>query len=544
MTATPTRTSPPARAEEPGPTLGHVLARRIGWRGPLALAAGAAVASGFAPLGWWPLTVVGVALFTLAVADAPRRRFGLGYLFGLSLLGLTVGWVQVIALPVALALIAFESLVFGLLAVLLARLVRVPGWPLWAATAWVGVEWIYSSVPFDGFGWSRLGYTMVDAPLGGLYPFVGVAGVGLLTALAGQAPAWLVRRYRPGTAGAPGRSGRPAVAAVVAVAVALAVTGVGAQLLRGWQPSRPAAGEVTVGLVQGNVDGVGVNALGRARTVTNNHLSETITLMAKARTGQQPMPDFVLWPENSTDIDPLLDVRTQRTVQLSALVADRPIQVGAVLSGPGEDERQTAALWWDPDRGVLDRMAKRNLVPFGEYVPLRSVLLPLVPMLQMVGAQSIPGTSDGVMDVALPDGRRLAVGTLICFEVAYDDTVAETIAGGTQLFVVQSNQATYGGTIEVPQQFAMTRVRAMETRREIAVATTSSASGFIGPDGRVLWQTAEFTADSHSQVMPLRTTITPAVRWGWTVNVLAGVLTLGALLAGAVLALRRAQGAA
>ena len=91
----------------------------------------------------------------------------------------------------------------------------------------------------------------------------------------------------------------------------------------------------------------------------------------KARLGQVPQPDFILWPENSTDIDPLLDPVTRATVQSAAEVAGRPILVGAVLEGPGEDERQTTALWWDPQRGVVGSYAKRNLVPFGEWIPFR-----------------------------------------------------------------------------------------------------------------------------------------------------------------------------
>ncbi|RCK71258.1 apolipoprotein N-acyltransferase [Desertihabitans brevis] len=492
---------------------------------PAALGAGALAAAGFAPLGWWPLTLVGVALLTVVVQTAPRRRFWLGYLFGVVFLGLSVGWVSVIAVPVAVALVAFESAFYGLLAVLVHRLRSVPGWPAVAAAAWVVVEWVYSSVPFDGFGWSRLGYTMVDAPLAGLYPLVGVAGVSFLTALGGQALAWLVLRLRRPS----GRRGRGRWRPVAVVLAAALVLGLAGQLLRGWVPAAPAGGrQVTVGLVQGNVDGVGVAALGRARTVTNNHLSETITLMARARTGTIAMPDMVLWPENSTDIDPLVDPTTRRTVELSVQIADRPVQVGAVLQGPGPDERQTSALWYDPEQGVLDRMEKRDLVPFGEYIPFRDVLLPLVPMLQMVGAQSVAGTSDGLMTVPVA-GEPVGVGTLICFEVAYDGTVAETVGSGAQLLVVQSNQATYGGTVEVPQQFAMTRVRAMESRREIAVATTSSASGFIGADGSVVWQTAEFTADSHSWTMPLRTTTTPAMQLGPTIGVASTVLLLGGI---------------
>ena len=103
--------------------------------------------------------------------------------------------------------------------------------------------------------------------------------------------------------------------------------------------------------MQGNIPGRGIEAMGRARSVTNNHLSETIQLMTKARLGEVPEPDFLLWPENSTDIDPTIDPLTRLTVQAAVDVAGRPILVGAVMQGPGVDERQTAALWWDPDRG-------------------------------------------------------------------------------------------------------------------------------------------------------------------------------------------------
>ncbi len=100
--------------------------------------------------------------------------------------------------------------------------------------------------------------------------------------------------------------------------------------------------------MQGNVPGRGIEALGRARSVTNNHLAQTIDLMTRARLGLVPEPDFILWPENSTDIDPGADVVTELTVQAAAEIAGKPILVGAVTDGPGIDERQTTAMWWDP----------------------------------------------------------------------------------------------------------------------------------------------------------------------------------------------------
>ena len=112
-------------------------------------------------------------------------------------------------------------------------------------------------------------------------------------------------------------------------------------------------------------------------------------------------------------------------------------------------------------------------------------LLPLVPILKEVGAQSVPGTRPGVLDVSAA-GRSLKVGDVICFELAYDKTVYDVVRGGAQVMMVQSNNATYGGTGQIEQQFAITRARAMEARREIAVATTNSVSGFIDRDGRVV----------------------------------------------------------
>jgi apolipoprotein N-acyltransferase len=195
------------------------------------------------------------------------------------------------------------------------------------------------------------------------------------------------------------------------------------------------------------------------------------------------------------------------------------------------DERQTAALWWDPDRGVLARYDKQNLVPFGEWIPFRAQLLPLIPLLQQVGAQSVPGTRPGILDVAV-DGRPIKIGDVICFELAYDQTIYRSLIGGTQILMVQSNNATYGGTGQIEQQFAITRARAMEARREVAVATTNSVSGFIDRDGRVVYRTAEFTADSLVVPMPLRSTLTPALTIApWLERGLAVLAVLAAALA-------------
>jgi apolipoprotein N-acyltransferase len=515
-----TPTTQPTRVLQPIP---HPL--RVG----IVLLAGVAVGLSWQPYGVWPLMLLGIPAFTLAVRGVRLlNAFGLGYLFGLAMLALAISWVHVLGTWVAAVLIIFMSLFFGMLGLATTLVGRLRWWPVAAACCWVLIEYAYSRIPFGGFGWTRIAYAVVDTPLAGFFPIIGVAGVSFVVALIGQLIAWvLVELLAP-----PGGRGTQRAHVIVA---AVAILGIGllGSALRLYQvePATTSAGSVQVGIVQGNIPGRGIEAMGRARSVTNNHLSETIDLMTKVRLGQEAQPDFLLWPENSTDIDPTVDPITRRTVQAAAEVADRPILVGAVMQGPGPDERQTEALWWDPERGVLARYDKQNLVPFGEWIPFRAQLLPLIPLLQEVGAQSVAGTRPGVLDVRAA-GRPIKIGDAICFELAYDRTIYSAINGGAQVMMVQSNNATYGGTGQIEQQFAITRARAMETRREIAVATTNSVSGFITRDGAVAIRTHEFTAQSMVVEMPLRNALTPAIRVApWLERGLALVAVLACLAA-------------
>ncbi len=496
------------------------------------VAGGVTTALAFQPYNLWPLLALGVAALTIGVYGArSRQAAGLGYLYGLSFLALAIGWVYVIAVPVAIVLVAFESLWFLGLGLLLRRIVRVRYWPPIAAGAWLLVEASYSRFPFGGFGWVRLAFTAADAPINGLFPFVGAAGVSFLVALLGQLVAWVVLAVLAEQ----GAFVRRAVAAGVVVAF-LTAAGLAGRL---YAPAADEAPPINVGMVQGNVDGVGVEFLGRQRSVTNNHLSETVTLMAQARAGRVPTPDFVLWPENSTDIDPTRDAETEAVVKTSARVAQVPILVGAVMEGPGPYERQTTSLWWDGDKGVTASYSKRNLVPFGEWIPFRRQLLPIIPMLQMVGAQGVPGTGPGVLSVDVPRHGSTRVGVMICFELAYDDTFREMMSGnadtggGAQLVTVQSNNATYARTGQIAQQWAITRVRAMESRREVLVATTNALSGFISADGSVVYETKVGTAASTAVTMPVRSALTPAVRYGGLIE----YALVAASLVGLVLAL-------
>lgn len=481
----------------------------------IAIALGLLTASSYQLTNWWFLAPVGVAGFCLLVREQSLPRAGLyGFAFAWPMWWSAITWLSVLdpAAPVALSFV--QSLWFIALGMVVAgiqpgRRVGLPLWPLWAACAWMAAEFAFSRWPWGAFGWLRLGYTSVDAPWGGLLPFVGVAGAGFAIALLGSCLAWAVTR--------------PPRRHLVPVAIGAVVLSVVAGVARGWVPEEQPAATVNVGIVQGNVFGVGINAMGRARSMPNNHLDETVRLMADVHTRAMPPPDLVVWPESSTDSDPRTDRRTRDILDTAAQLTGVPMLVGTIMLEP----RTTSVLWWDPDEGMMDRYDKQNLVPFGEWIPMREFFLPLLPVLEQVGDQAVPGTEPGLLTGRLADGRELRVGDLICYELAYDDTVAAMFQTDPRVIVVQSNNAPYGWSAQNAQQFAITRARAMEGRREFAVVTTSGISGLIGQRGEVLDRTAEFTNAHRVYTMPERTTRTPAMTLALPLSML--IAALGAM---------------
>lgn len=490
-----------------------LAARHWGLRGAVAVLSGVLTALAFEPYGWWPLVLPGVAGLSLVVLASRRVRgaVGLGYLWGTGFLLLGIGWMQVIFPQAMVGLVAVEAAFYALLGALLKVAVRTRWWPLLAAACWTGVEFTFTRFPFNGFGWMRLGYAMVDSPLAWMLPLVGVAGLSFATALLGQALLWL--------AASPSR-GRAVVTAATVAGTGL-LAGAGAFVPVGAQ-----TGTVDVGWVQGGAPGGGVYGIGTARTTTRNHLAEADRLQSRIDAGELPRPDFVVLPENTTDMDPFTDAQTGAMVASMSARLGVPMLFGAILDGPGADERQTVSLWWEPGRGEVARYTKRGIVPFGEWVPYRSLLVPLIPELRYVGAQSIPGTAPGAIPVTLADGRSLTLGVMICYDLVYDDFAHDTVRHGGQVLLVQSSNAMYQGTGQIEQQFAITRARALELRREVLVATTSGISGLINADGSVAFTAPDHVGASGVVTLAERSGLTPAT---WLASPLELAITLLAL---------------
>ncbi|PZM90197.1 MAG: apolipoprotein N-acyltransferase, partial [Actinobacteria bacterium] len=295
-----------------------------------------------------------------------------------------------------------------------------------------------------------------------------------------------------------------------------------------------ASGTATVAIVQGNVPRLGLDFNAQRRAVLDNHVEATISLARQVAAGAVPRPQLVVWPENSSDIDPLLHPDAAARIRAAATAIGAPILVGAVLQGPGPRQVRNVGLLWQPDSGpdLAQLYVKRHPVPFAEYVPMRSLARRVSAEVDRVRNDFVGGDRPGVLR-----SGPLVAGDVICFEVAYDGLVRDTVTGGAQLLLVQTNNATFNEA-EALQQLAMVRLRAVEHGRDALMASTVGVSAFVDTSGRV-WDATEFnTAAVVVREMRLSERRTLATQWGvWPEMVLVSLA--GAIVVSPVLVRRR-----
>jgi apolipoprotein N-acyltransferase len=491
-----------------------------------ALISGIAVWTSFPPLGWWPVGIVGVAGLTLTLRPdcRGRRTAGLGFVAGLGLWVPMMSFLRGYGLDAWAAVALLESIWFLLLALGLRIALRTRWWPLSTALVWVAQEFARDRVPFDGFPWGRLAFGQANGPLVHLAALGGAPLVTFAVALAGGLLAYVVVTARPNP-----RAVLAAVGIAVIAAGPLAIELPTAGTSRGGAPS-----SVVVAAVQGNVPRLGLAAFAQRYAVTENHLAETKVLAAQIAAGAVPRPDFVVWPENSDDLDPRVDATSRAQIDAAAAAVGVPILVGAVLNGPGPTHVQNAGIVWSPTTGPGEIYLKRHLVPFGEYLPFRAILTKWFPKFRLIAKDFVPGHRPGVLTIG-----GIKVADAICFEVADDTVVRQAVTGGGRLLVVQTNNASYehkgdgGNGGETAQQLAIARLRAVEHGRAVVVAATSGVSAMISPDGKILERTGIFTPAFLDMRLPLRDPVTIADRVGPWPEWILSLGGLAALLIGA-----------
>ncbi|MGY0065761.1 apolipoprotein N-acyltransferase [Streptomyces sp. QTS137] len=459
----------------------------------------------FPPRTLWWLALPAFAVFGgLLRGRSWRAGLGLGYLFGLGFLLPLLVWTGVEVGPgpwIALAVI--EAAFVALVGAGVAAVSKLPGSPVWAAALWTAGEAARARVPFSGFPWGKIAFGQADGVFLPLAALGGTPVLGFAVALCGFGLYEIVRvvldARRTTTV-------RRVAAAVGALSVAAPL--VAAAAARPLVSDTAEDGTATVAVVQGNVPRLGLDFNSQRRAVLDYHARETERLAAAVDAGGAERPDIVLWPENSSDIDPFANADARAVIDRAAQAIGAPISVGAVVGKDGKLLNEQVL--WDPDKGPVDIYDKRQIQPFGEYLPLRSLVGAINDeWTSMVRQDFSRGTEPGVFTMA-----GTGVGLVTCYEAAFDWAVRDTVTDGAQLISVPSNNATFGRSEMTYQQLAMSRVRAVEHSRTVTVPVTSGVSAIIMPDGKVGRRTDMFVADSLVQEVPLRSSLTPATRLG------------------------------
>lgn len=510
-----------------------------------AVVGGLLLCASFPTLNWWWAAVIAAALLAWVLthpATTPAGGLGYAFLFGLAFylpllpwVGLLVGSVPWVALS---AVSALFPAAFGLCAVVVRRL---PAWPIWFALLWAAQEWLKSVFPFGGFPWGSVAFGQTHGPF---LPLVQLGGVALLsmaimlvgfsaTAIAREIVKWW-RAGHPVRGAAEGAETEPPPPAVVLPGVCICLVLFASAMV--WPQVRHAGtgsgGEpsVTVAAVQGNVPRLGFEFNEQRRAVLDNHVRETLALADDVRAGAAPQPQFVIWPEDSSDIDPLVNPDAALEISQAAAAIGAPILIGSVLEVPGrppEDPHYTnTMIVWNPATGPAERHDKEIVQPFGEYLPMPWLFKHLSGYAGRAGSMVPRPGSDVVHMAGVP------VGVATCWEVVFDRVPRHAVLDGAQLLTVPANNATFNKTMS-EQQLAFAKVRAVEHDRYVVVAGTTGISAVIAPDGGELARTDFFQPAYLDMPVRLKTKLTPATRWApllqWIMAAAAGAVILAGI---------------
>jgi apolipoprotein N-acyltransferase len=441
----------------------------------LAVVAGLLIALSLPPFGWWPLGALGLAGFSGLLAAtagrggvpvsrlrAARSRATIGAGVGAGLYSVSLWWATGFNAPGYVALVGHGTLCTA------AAGAMVPARRRWGIIAGLPAalmvtDWFRERFPAGGLPIGGLALGQAGGPLAPTARVGGALLVTAMTALAGVAIAELM-------AGMARRPNRPRVVrGLVALALVVAVVAAG-RLGPDGAGSGPHP-EVRIALVQG----------GGQRGLRSVDVDPSLVFQRQVAATEdidQPV-DLVLWPEDVVHINNPVD-QTPEGAELSALAVQlHTTLVAGVVTDIGTDRFTNTAVAWSPNGTIVASYDKVHRVPFGEYIPARS-LIQHVADLSLVPRDAIAGRGPGILDT--PTGP---FGVTISYEVFFEDRGRDAIKAGGEVLLVPTNASSYA-TSQIPtQEIAAAQLRAWETGRYVVQASPTGYSAMITPDGEV-----------------------------------------------------------
>ena len=460
--------------------------------------AGAIAVFGFAPFDIYPLPILAlVVLFRhWSRAERPSQAAWMGFAFGMGLFGVGVGWIYVALhdygymhpILAAIATLLFTALVAALPAVAGFAQAKFKT-PLNAhilllmPAIWVLAEWVRGHL-FTGFPWLSMGYSQVpDSPLAGFAPLLGVYGVSLMVAVSAALLLvfWNARWSKLGKIALAG----------------LLLLWLGGALLRTIAWVNPYGEPFKVSLLQGNI-------------AQEEKFSEDAligTLETYRRLAQSSDARLILLPETAL---PLLRDNVPESYQ--DILRDHVRRNGGdILIGTFENEHgHYYNSVYTLGNSESQHYRKDHLVPFGEYIPLRSLFGWFVNEVLHIpmGDLARGGTNQPPLKVV---GQQVAVD--ICYEDAFGEEIIRALPQATVLVNV-TNDAWYGETYAAAQHNQLSQMRALESGRMMLRATNTGVTSIIGADGRIQAMLPQHEEGVLSGMVQGYAGSTPYVWWG------------------------------
>ena len=455
----------------------------------LVFAAGALLTLAFAPFNFWPLAVLlPVVLLWSWDNAAPLRAAWRGGLFGLGLFGFGIYWIFISLHDYGNAPAPFAALATLLVVLVMALYPAVAGWLLtrWGAPAgplrwllifpalWALLDWVRSWL-FSGFPWLALGYSQTDAPLGQLAPYVGVFGVGWAVLFSAGLLRLLIQAGHRRTQ-------------FIALG-GLAILWLGAMALARIDWVEAAGTPLRIAIVQGNI--------AQDQKWRPEVLDETLHRYVQLSLPEQSRSEVILWPETAIPVF-YEEVRPFIGALASQAQQDHVDYVTGLPTGSWESgvfHNSVASIG-----ATLNFYHKRRLLPFGEYLPLRGLLLFFRDWVTIPMADFTPGDHDQPL---LRAGGQ-PVGVSICFEAVFGSEIRRALPEATWLINV-SNDAWFKDSTAPHQHLQIARMRALEMRRYMARATNTGVSAILDEQGRIVAQGRQFKEEVvRGEVRPLR----------------------------------------